>query len=72
MSDELKPEIIRVTDTTIFERNGRDTVRVSRVEFMLGKHGPFTEDFKAGEFTETELRRRFEEKARPLRPFTSQ
>lgn len=55
--DELEIEIIRMQDESPFKRDG-SIERVKRVDFFIGKFGPFTERFPAAEFSADALNAR--------------
>lgn len=54
-----RPRIVRTDQQTIFNARG-GTEQVYRVTFWIGEDGPFTEDFRPGDFTPPTIQARLE------------
>ena len=62
---DLVVKVTGVADAFAQSLNGFTGVK--RVTFMVGQHGPFSEDFLPGDFTDTNVRNRLESVADTIR-----
>jgi len=62
---ELLVNAVHVSEA--FAQSPTGFVPVKRVSFMVGEHGPFTEDFRPAEFTDPIVRARLESVADAIR-----
>ncbi len=57
---------VRIQDATIFDNFG-NSMKISRWTFFIGTHGPFTEEFQAGEQDTPAVERRINSRVAQLR-----